>query len=119
MTVISRKVAGATEESSSPWYDAGWFPVLARNLTALVIALLVIFVGLKPLLKMFGGKRDTGATELGEFAVSRPPVSVEALENAQGYEDKVKLVRDFTRDNPARAALAVKDMIRSDGKAAA
>nr|WP_245612271.1 flagellar basal-body MS-ring/collar protein FliF [Sphingomonas changbaiensis] len=121
VTVISRKFAGASaEEAKAPWYDAGWFPVLARNLTALVIALLVIFVGLKPMLKMFGKKRDQGgANDLGEFAMSRPPVSVEALENAQGYEDKVKLVRDFTRDNPARAALAVKDMIRSDGKAAA
>lgn len=126
VTVISRKFAGASaEENKAAWYDAGWFPVLARNLTALVIALLVIFVGLKPLLKMLGKRRDpeqsqqAGEPGLGEFAMSRPPVSVEALENAQGYEDKVKLVRDFTRDNPARAALAVKDMIRSDGKAAA
>jgi flagellar M-ring protein FliF len=122
VTVISRKFAGTSEEESkSPWYDAAWFPVLARNLTALVIALLVLFVGLKPMLKMMGKKREAGgSSDLGEFAMTRPQgVSVEALENAQGYEDKVKLVRDFTRDNPARAALAVKDMIRSDGKAAA
>ena len=121
VTVISRKFAGASaEEAKSPWYDAGWFPVVARNLTALVIALLVLFVGLKPMLKMMGKKREEGGSDLGEFAMTRPQgVSVEALENAQGYEDKVKLVRDFTRDNPARAALAVKDMIRSDGKAAA
>ena len=119
VTVISRKFAGASaEEKGAAWYDAGWFPVLARNLTALVIALLVIFVGLKPMLKLLGRKREDAVGE-GEMAISRPPVSVEALENAQGYEDKVKLVRDFTRDNPARAALAVKDMIRSDGKAAA
>ncbi|MBS0505010.1 MAG: flagellar M-ring protein FliF [Proteobacteria bacterium] len=124
VTVISRKFAGASaEESKSPWYDAGWFPVLARNITALIIALLVIFVGLKPMLKMFGKKRASAdadsANQLSDFAMSRAPVSVEALENAQGYEDKVKLVRDFTRDNPARAALAVKDMIRDEGKAAA
>jgi flagellar M-ring protein FliF len=121
VTVISRKFAGASaEESKSSWYDAGWFPVVARNLTALVIALLVIFVGLKPILKLFSKKREDQGNDLGEFAMTRPHgVSVEALENAQGYEDKVKLVREFTRDNPARAALAVKDMIRSDGKAAA
>ena len=125
VTVISRKFAGAsTDEVKPSWYDSAWFPVLARNLTALVIALLVIFLGLKPILKMFSRKRESvdasvGDTGLGEFAASRTPVSVEALENAQGYEDKVKLVRDFTRDNPARAALAVKDMIRADGKAAA
>jgi flagellar M-ring protein FliF len=118
VTVISRKFAGATEASEAAWYDAGWFPVLARNLTALVIALLVIFVGLKPLMRMMSRKRDAGAGD-GEMSVSRPPVSIESVESAQGYDDKVKLVRDFTRDNPARAALAVKDMIRADGKAAA
>jgi flagellar M-ring protein FliF len=120
VTVISRKFAGASAEGEGPpWYEAGWFPVLARNLTALVIALLVIFVGLKPMLRMIGKKRDNAATEEGGQAIARAPVSIESLEGAQSYDDKVKLVRDFTRDNPARAALAVKDMIRADGKAAA
>ncbi|HEV2568557.1 flagellar basal-body MS-ring/collar protein FliF [Sphingomonas sp.] len=118
VTVISRKFAGATEEEGTPWYEAGWFPVLARNLTALIIALLVIFVGLKPMLKMLSRKREAADAE-GQPAIGRPPVSIEHVEGAQGYEDRVKLVRDFTRDNPARAALAVRDMIRSDGKAAA
>jgi flagellar M-ring protein FliF len=117
VTVISRKFAGATEEEGAPWYEAGWFPVLARNLTALIIALLVIFVGLKPMLKMLSRKREAG--DPSEPAVGRPPVSIEHVDSAQGYEDRVKLVRDFTRDNPTRAALAVRDMIRSDGKAAA
>jgi flagellar M-ring protein FliF len=116
VTVISRKFAGATEEEGAPWYEAGWFPVLARNLTALIIALLVIFVGLKPMLKMLSKRREAPETEP---AVGRPPVSIEHVDSAQGYEDRVKLVRDFTRDNPTRAALAVRDMIRSDGKAAA
>jgi flagellar M-ring protein FliF len=120
VTVISRKFAGAAagEESKSPWYDAGWFPVIARNLTALVIALLVIFVGLKPMMKLLSKRREAGYDE-GDMTVSRPPVSIEMLDGAQGYDNKVKLVRDFTRDNPARAALAVRDMIRSDGKAGA
>ena len=119
VTVISRKFAGATEEEGAPWYEAGWFPVLARNLTALIIALLVIFVGLKPMLKMMGRKKDAADESEAAAAPGRPPVSIEHVDNAQGYEDRVKLVRDFTRDNPARAALAVRDMIRSDGKAAA
>lgn len=118
VTVISRKFAGASAEEGAPWYEAGWFPVLARNLTALIIALLVIFVGLKPMLRMMSKKRD-GAEADAEPAIGRPPVSIEHVESAQGYDDKVKLVRDFTRDNPARAALAVRDMIRSDAKAGA
>ena len=32
----------------------------------------------------------------------------------KGYDDRVGLVRGFTRDNPARAALAVRDMIKAD-----
>jgi flagellar M-ring protein FliF len=120
VTVISRKFAGtAAEGEGPPWYEAGWFPVLARNLTALVIALLVIFVGLKPLMRMLGRKRDAAGSDEAGPAIARAPVSLEALEGAQSYDDKVKLVRDFTRDNPTRAALAVKDMIRADGKAAA
>lgn len=118
--VISRKFAGASAEEGAPWYDAGWFPVLARNLTALIIALLVIFVGLKPMLRLLSKKREDPPQD-GEGAptIGRPPVSIEHVESAQGYDDKVKLVRDFTRDNPARAALAVRDMIRSDAKAGA
>jgi len=130
VTVISRKFAGASTEESAPWYEAGWFPVLARNLTALVIALLVIFVGLKPMLKMLGNRKKEEAdapagTDVAAAAVPsiiRPQASLqalEALEAAQSYDEKVKLVRDFTRDNPARAALAVREMIKSDTKAAA
>ena len=33
----------------------------------------------------------------------------------KSYDDRVGLVRGFTRDNPARAALAVRDMIKADG----
>jgi flagellar M-ring protein FliF len=40
------------------------------------------------------------------------------LDNARSYDDRVQLVRAFTRDNPARAALAIRDMMRADNKAA-
>ncbi|HWU95751.1 MAG TPA: hypothetical protein VN029_09135 [Sphingomonas sp.] len=32
------------------------------------------------------------------------------------YDERVGLVRGFTRDNPARAALAVRDMIKADAQ---
>ena len=37
------------------------------------------------------------------------------LDSARGYDDRVGLVRGFTRDNPTRAALAVRDMIKAEG----
>ena len=124
VTVISRAFAATGTETKQPWYDAGWVPLLARNLTALVIALLVLFIGVKPLVKGITRKRDAGdyASRGGAAGASGParePVSIEMLDSARGYDDKVNLVRDFTRDNPARAALAVRDMIKSDAKAGA
>ncbi len=121
VTVISRKFAGAgVEAESAPWYDAGWFPVVVRNVTALIIALLVLFVGLKPMLRMIGKKKDdagaSGEPQVESLSTAigrRPSLELEQIESAQSYDQKVKLVRDFTRDNPARAALAVRDMIKA------
>ena len=44
------------------------------------------------------------------------PVSIDALEGSRGYDNRIGMVRGFTRDNPARAALAVRDMIKSDAR---
>jgi flagellar M-ring protein FliF len=126
VTVISRKFAAGAAGEKAPWYDAGWVPVLARNATALIIALLVLLLGVRPLVKGIMKKRDAAPGLAGPdgtvpaiAGVNREPVSIEMLDSARGYDDKVNLVRDFTRDNPARAALAVRDMIRSDEKAGA
>lgn len=131
VTVISRKFSTeAAGAEARPWYDADWVPMAARNGTALLIALLVLFVGVRPLVKLLSRKREepviAGALPMGgpiggpgaaipeEKATT--PVSIEMLDSARSYDDRVGLVRGFTRDNPARAALAVRDMIQSDAK---
>jgi flagellar M-ring protein FliF len=133
VTVISRKFAGATElDDKQPWYEAGWLPVVARNVTAIVIALLVLLLGVRPLAKAMLKKREDAAPRLalgrdygsphggagdGEGAgFAGGPVSIDALEGARNYDDRIGMVRGFTRDNPARAALAVRDMIKADAK---
>lgn len=125
VTVISRKFAGASDADAPAFYESNWFPVLARNLTALVIALLVLFVGIRPLMRMLGRRKDEADANKEEAAIAalsspagpvvpgRESVTIEKLESAMGYEEKVKLVREFTRENPARAALAVRDMIKA------
>jgi flagellar M-ring protein FliF len=127
VTVVSRKFTAPVDAATSgpSWYDAGWVPLVARNVTALVIALLVLFLGVRPLAKALLKKRDDashrpalaiGAPD-GTAPVSYPPVSIDMLQQGgNGYDDRVGLVRGFTRDNPARAALAVRDMIRADGQ---
>ncbi|MES2044973.1 MAG: flagellar basal-body MS-ring/collar protein FliF [Pseudomonadota bacterium] len=129
VTVISRKFAAAPETGSAqPWYESGWVAVIARNVTAIVIALLVLVMGVRPLAKVLMKRsndagprlalgRDTGGANGGApGGAGSPPVSVDAMAGARNYDDRIGMVRGFTRDNPARAALAVRDMIKADAK---
>lgn len=132
VTVISRRFAApADADSKTPWYEASWVPVVARNATAIVIALLVLMLGVRPLARALMKKREEAAEpqaalaapeivideETGEPVMMpprRPTVSIEMLEQTRGYDDRIAMVQGFTRDNPTRAALAVRDMIRAE-----
>ena len=125
VTVISRKFAAADPAADAPWYDNSWLPMLARNGTAIVIALLVLLLGVRPLVKAMGRKRDDAEPAAGGAAAALPaagsvavdaPVSLDQLEQSRGYDERIGAVRGFTRDNPARAALAVRDMIKAEAK---
>ncbi len=132
VTVISRDFAGAAAlDEGQPWYEAGWLPMVARNVTAILIALLVLILGVRPLSKALLKKRDEAGIRAalgrpmgspkGEGAAAAgaggaPEVSIDMLESSRGYDDRVGLVRGFTRDNPTRAALAVRDMIKTDAQ---
>lgn len=122
VTVISKKFADADASASAKpaWYDNAWLPIIARNVTAIVIALLVLIMGVRPLSKALMKKReDTPRIALGapvgapEGGIANGPVSLDQLEGSRGYDERIGAVRGFTRDNPTRAALAVRDMIKS------
>ena len=135
VTVISRRFAAAPDlGGGQPWYESGWLAMVLRNVTAIVIALLVLMLGVRPLSKALMKKRDdAGRGAIGRdlnatFGIGSPtapgtgsgpngqPVSIDALESAQNFDDRIGMVRGFTRDNPTRAALAVRDMIKSDAR---
>lgn len=141
VTVISRKFADAAGAAADgpAWYDNAWLPVLARNATAIVIALLVLLLGVRPLAKALMKKREdavapaatAGAAEALPMGTAAPaggagplpagitvadPVALDQIETSSSFEGRVGAVRGFTRDNPARAALAVRDMIAADDK---
>lgn len=137
VTVISRKFAGEGDAASDgpAWYDNSWLPVIARNVTAIVIALLVLLLGVRPLAKALMKKKDEaeagsrpapgrplgGAAADGEQADASapgtiavaPPVTLDEIEASRSYDERIGKVRGFTRDNPARAALAVRDMMKA------
>lgn len=141
VTVISRPFsAEVTEADKVAWYDAAWVPMAARNGTALVIALLVLFVGIRPIVRSLAkkkgedkpdaamalpaadGSRAAASAMLDADGQPMPPpapdaapaapVSIEMLQGARSYDERIGMVRGFTRDNPTRAALAVRDMIK-------
>ncbi|TPG15431.1 flagellar basal-body MS-ring/collar protein FliF [Sphingomonas oligophenolica] len=126
VTVISRKFAAndLAAAAGPAWYDNAWLPVLARNATAILIALLVLLLGVRPLAKALMKKRDE-APRAALAGLEGPaasadgvagPVSLDQLESTRGYDQRIGAVRGFTRDNPTRAALAVRDMIKADAK---
>ncbi len=122
VTVVSRAFTNNADVREGPaWYEAGWVAMVARHVTAVVIALLVLLLGVRPLAKALLKKRDEGAMHRPALAAAQPSaaepqpgVSVDMLDRGRSYDDRVGLVRGFTRDNPARAALAVRDMIRTN-----
>jgi flagellar M-ring protein FliF len=128
VTVISRRFAAAADlGGGQPWYEAGWLAVVLRNVTAIVIALLVLFLGVRPMAKALMKKRDDSARprDLGAAlglapgaigADGVPPISIDELHNGQNFDERIVKVRGFTRDNPTRAALAVRDMIKAEAR---
>lgn len=127
VTVVSRKFSTAANGDAGPaWYEAEWVPMAARNATAIVIALLVLLLGVRPALRAIGRRRDgaaAGGSATGGAATGVPMAAIDegAGDAATGSTAapadpaaRIGMVRALTRDDPARAALAVRDMIRSD-----
>src|SRR5690606_11312977 len=71
VTVVSRKCSAAAdaEDAGPAWYDAAWVPMVARNVTAVVIALLVLLIGVRPLARGLMKKRDDGAHQRPGLAI--------------------------------------------------
>jgi flagellar M-ring protein FliF len=139
VVALTSRTFAPTEETSPSWWEAGWVSLVVRNLTALIIAVLVIFVFAKPLLKKSQAALASRSTngKLGRAAVGGEianaiadrvdrsagteldvKVSLEMIEATRDYEKRAALIRAFVRQDPARAALVVRDLIRTDSGAA-
>jgi flagellar M-ring protein FliF len=131
VVAINSRTFATAEEPTASWWEASWVSMVARNLTALVVAGLLIFGLGKPLLKkgtaMLANRaenRSTGrsmvsseiATALGDRARSDHDmkVSLEMIAATRDYAARAALIRAFVRQDPARAALVVRDLIRTD-----
>ncbi|MDP8913778.1 MAG: flagellar M-ring protein FliF [Pseudomonadota bacterium] len=126
-------VPNEAEAAAESWWEAGWVAMLARNLTALAIVALIIFGLAKPLIKRgtaaLAKRAETQAASLtsvkgqiadafADQALANPDtkVTLEMIEAAHSYDTRAALIRNFVRQDPARAALVVRDLIRADSK---
>lgn len=135
VALSARKFAAGIEEegTGASWYEASWVSVLARNLSALLVALALIFGIGRPLLKRRAAmkveeagvaaerKATLGAEishELSRAAVADPgrPVTLDMISSTQSYAERAALIRNFVKQDPDRAALVVRDLLRDNAR---
>jgi len=131
LAINARDFAPTAEAPATPIYEKPWVPLLARNLSAMLIAALLIFGIARPFLKRRAVPAAAGASLTGERSIMgrqiaaalaeearldpAKAVTLDMIEAAPGYTARAELIRNFVRQDPSRAALVVRDLIRADG----
>ncbi len=130
VAVSSRTFAPAAGDTS-PWYEASWLPMVLRNVAAVLAAGFVVFGIARPMMKrravavaaakvaaderraLIGGEM---AQAVSDHATTDPErqVTLTMIERAPSYAARAQLIRTFVKQDPDRAALVVRDLIRAD-----
>lgn len=110
-------------ESAASWWESDWFAAYLRTGAASLLALLFLLIIARPLLKRMLAKSEApaGGAPLalieGQAGVNEgTPITVEMIEGSPAYEARAALIRGFVKQDPARAALVVRDLIRNEGQ---
>lgn len=121
------------EEVTAPWYEASWLSTLGRNLSALAVVAILIFGIGRPLLKrraeaakdamamQAANKQRLGREISGELARAATAdgskrVTLDMISATPDYAQRADLIRNFVKQDPDRAALVVRDLLK-EGKA--
>lgn len=126
------------ESALEQWYEATWISPAIRTTGGVLVAALAVFgiglpllrrKGLMPGAPLIAGKAASpGSNEAAKIAATmekelaaafaqrpRPDpadVTLNMIEAAPSYEARAVLIRNFVRENPARAALVVRDLLK-------
>ncbi|GAB5486467.1 MAG: flagellar basal-body MS-ring/collar protein FliF [Parasphingorhabdus sp.] len=144
------QIAVTTREFKSPaadpaeeaWYESSWFGIIARNLSALLVALLIILGIGRPVLKrwlksqkeMMAGAANGQLASSGNLALQNgvpanidadgrmgeelpvlpesSPVTIDMIQAAPSYQERALLTQNFVKQNPDHAALVVKELLK-------
>jgi flagellar M-ring protein FliF len=120
VAISARPFAEQVEETVSFW-DQPWFFPLLQQIGAVLGALFAFLIIGRPLVgavksRMAAAKEraDIEHKLLAATGQPRAPtaVTIEMIEAAPSYEARANLVRSFIRQDPERAALVVRQMVR-------
>jgi flagellar M-ring protein FliF len=135
VVALSSRGFAKTEEVKPQWYEAEWMSPLVRNVSALIVSLLLIFGIGRPLLKRRAAAQEAKAADIavqgqrigreisGELtrqAVEEPhpdrPVTLDMISSTHDYAQRADLIRNFVKQDPDRAALVVRDLLKEGKK---
>lgn len=120
VAISARPFLEQTEVAVNFW-DQPWFLPLVQQLGAVIAALAAFVLIGRPLVKAVKGRmaaaKEQAETEQQLLAATgqlRPTkeVTIEMIESAPSYEARANLVRSFIRQDPERAALIVRQMVK-------
>ncbi|AEG50290.1 flagellar M-ring protein FliF [Sphingobium chlorophenolicum L-1] len=135
VVALSSRSFAKEEVVEAPWYEAEWVSPLVRNVSALLVALLLIFGIGRPLLKRRAAAQAAAAeqtavvgqkigreisTEITRQATVNPdgstPVTLDMISSTYDYAQRADLIRNFVKQDPDRAALVVRDLLKEGKK---
>jgi flagellar M-ring protein FliF len=136
VVALSSRSFAKTEEVAPLWYEADWVAPLVRNVSALLVVLLLILGVGRPLLKRRAAAQEAQAAEVavqgqkigreisGELtrqAAEAPadparPITLDMISSAHDYASRAELIRNFVKQDPDRAALVVRDLLKENKK---
>jgi flagellar M-ring protein FliF len=133
MVAINQRPFVQVEDAAPAFYDQPWFLPLIKQVGAIFAALLAFFFIGRPLIraaKQRATQRAEREAQIEEtlLAVTENPaalasphasseITLEMIEAAPSYEARANLVREFVRQDSARAALVVRQLMQEGARA--
>lgn len=132
VVAISARPFTPVTTPAAAWWQAPWFEPVVRNASGFAIAALLLFGLFWPLFRRWSKARAAKAEELlvqqlnaqiagpasnvasAQNQSSEGNVTLDMIDHVQSYEARAEMVRAFVRQDPDRATLVVRDLIKAD-----
>jgi flagellar M-ring protein FliF len=120
---LSARPFAEPEIAIEHFWDAPWFIAVVRQLGAVIVALLTLLLIGRPILKALRKNASDDAKQISGFGESEQgllqqaaerQITLDMIEAAPSYTDRATLVRDFVKQDPARATIVVRQLMQEE-----